>query len=370
LFAAVAHGCKAEKHQEVLVDVYLKRIKRQNEHYSTRKLGAYSSDLVAISNFFDVPWAKPSSYLSDEKKAMVLYWVGGRLRALGRLEESSYPLRIAADIYINQKNFKEAAKVINDLSIISMILGNVFQAISYAIQSVDFADQSGDSFIRQVMRAVLADTLHQASKVTDAERIFKEVEGMQKERRPQYPYLYSIRGFRYCDLLQSQGKYQDVINRSFKVIELAIRNKFILEIALDKLSLGRAFMLQAEVQVTNDFIQAEKYLNQAVEGLLKAGYQDFLVRGYLARAALYRLKNEFPKAWADLDEAYEIAERSEMKLYLTDYHLESCRLCIAEGKSGQAAQHLESAKKLIAETGYHRRDKEAEDLEKLVEKES
>ncbi|OQX17855.1 MAG: hypothetical protein BWK80_38965, partial [Desulfobacteraceae bacterium IS3] len=129
-------------------------------------------------------------------------------------------------------------------------------------------------------------------------------------------------------------------------------------------------LLIGKEQKSDDYKQSETYLTRAVEGLVIAGHHEFIALGLLARAALYRLKKEFPKAHADLDEAYEIAERSEMRLYLTDYHLESCRLCIAEGKSGQAAQHLESAKKLIAETGYHRRDKEAEELGRCLNQNS
>ncbi|MCP5049959.1 MAG: ATP-binding protein, partial [bacterium] len=38
LFAAVAHGCMAGKHQETLLEVYHKRIKRGEDNYSTAKL--------------------------------------------------------------------------------------------------------------------------------------------------------------------------------------------------------------------------------------------------------------------------------------------------------------------------------------------
>ena len=76
-------------------------------------------------------------------------------------------------------------------------------------------------------------------------------------------------------------------------------------------------------------VQAADYLNQAVAGLREAGAQEFIVRGLLARAALYRAQGEFAKAWEDLEEAREIAERGEMNLHLVDYHLEACRVNIA-----------------------------------------
>jgi len=55
-----------------------------------------------------------------------------------------------------------------------------------------------------------------------------------------------------------------------------------------------------------------------------------------------------------------------MKLHLTDYHLEACRLCLAEGKTKEAGEHLDMAKEMIKETGYHRRDGEVEELEEQL----
>lgn len=57
LFAAIAHGCQAGLHQEVLVEVYWKRVARGNEAFIVKKLGAFGSFLAALSHFFEVPWS-------------------------------------------------------------------------------------------------------------------------------------------------------------------------------------------------------------------------------------------------------------------------------------------------------------------------
>ena len=49
-------------------------------------------------------------------------------------------------------------------------------------------------------RTTHADALHQAGRRAEAEALFAEAEAMQAEWQPQYPRLYSLRGFRYCDL--------------------------------------------------------------------------------------------------------------------------------------------------------------------------
>ncbi|MCP5103529.1 MAG: toll/interleukin-1 receptor domain-containing protein, partial [bacterium] len=72
LYTAVTHGCLAGKHQEALDEVYWKRIKRGDEHYSTRKLGSFGSDLAALSGFFTPPWEKLVDKISEATKAFFL----------------------------------------------------------------------------------------------------------------------------------------------------------------------------------------------------------------------------------------------------------------------------------------------------------
>jgi len=316
LFAAVAHGCQAGRHQEILIDVYWERIDRKNKFYSTDKLGAFGADLSALSNFFEVLWSQPASGLTYADKAVVLSWAGFPLRALGRLREAAQPMQASLELAANQKNWKSAAIRAGNLSELYLTLGEVSQAVASARQSVDFADRSGDGFQKESKRTTLADALHQSGELTEAQKFFREAEAMQQQRQPEYSYLYSLWGFRFCDLLLSQGQVQAVQKRFKKFVEWRLPSDSLLDMALENLSAGRAF------------------LQQAVAGLREAGTQHELPRGLFARAACYRAQNEFAPAWADLEEAREIAERGEMKLHLADYHLEAGRVCMAQSAKG------------------------------------
>ena len=75
-----------------------------------------------------------------------------------------------------------------------------------AEQSVSHADRSGEAFERQTDRAILADALHHAGRRAEAEALFREAERMQAERQPDYPLLYSVPGFGYCDLLLAEAE--------------------------------------------------------------------------------------------------------------------------------------------------------------------
>ena len=50
-------------------------------------------------------------------------------------------------------------------------------------------------------RTTLADARHQSGARADALALFREAEAMQAKQQPEYPLLYSVQGFRYCDLL-------------------------------------------------------------------------------------------------------------------------------------------------------------------------
>ena len=55
-----------------------------------------------------------------------------------------------------------------------------------------------------------------------------------------------------------------------------------------------------------------------------------------------------------------------MRLFEADCHLEYARLYVAMGEGDQAREPLATAKAMIEETGYHRRDGEVVELEEAL----
>jgi tetratricopeptide (TPR) repeat protein len=366
LYAAVAHGCQAGRHQEALDEMYW-RILRGKEHFSWKKLGSFGADLAALSGFFDPPWRQPVAGLTETDKAFVLHQAGLYLGALGRLAEAAQPMQAALEADIALKDWANAARAASILSKLYLTTGDLAQALDFARQSVDLADRSGEAFERVGTRADVADALHQAGRLSEAEATFCEVEEMQKEWS-RYSVLYSAQGFQYCDLLLSQGKYREVQNRANQTLKVSEKEDFsLLSIALDHLSLGRAHLLQTLRERSNDFAQAAAHLDRAVDGLRQAGQQQYLPRGLLARAELRRVMGSLDRAQADLEEALSIATRSGMRLHEADCHLEYARLHLARGEKEKARQSLAQAKAMIEDMGYHRRDGEVAELEGELE---
>ncbi|NQT12891.1 MAG: hypothetical protein HQ582_09080, partial [Planctomycetes bacterium] len=369
LYAAVQHGCAAGRHQETFHEVYRSRIMRGNEYYSSKKLGAFGSELAALSGFFALPWSAPVAALSDEEKAFVLNYAGYHLRGLGRLVEAVEPMEAGLQACLAQERWGVAARQANNLGELHLTLGRIAEAIAFAERSVEYADRSSDPFMRMVVRAVLGDALHQTGQIDQCEERFQEAEAMQKDWKPEYPLLFSLRGYQYCDLLFTRGRHEDVLDRATQALEIARRSNVLLDIGLDQLSLARAGLMAAQSGNTEAVNQARSHAQAAVDTLRQAGHQDELPRGLLTRAEVHRFTADPDAARCDLAEAMAIATRDpagHMKLHETDCYLGFARLELDAKKPGLAREHLAAAEALIRETGYHRRDADLAQLQQAA----
>lgn len=377
LFHAVAHGCAAGLYQQTLDEVYRPRIQRNNEYFLYRKLGAYSDDLATVAHFFITQWRTLTTDLAEPEQAFVQNLAGASLRALNRFHEALELLQINQEIATKQKNWKNASVNAGNLSQLQLTLGNVAAAITISQHSIEYADWSEDLFQCITKRAMYADALHQAGEIKLALDLFEKAEQIQKEWRPEYPYLFSLQGFKYNDLLLAQGKAVVVLERAEESIRLEklMYGAPILDFALHQLTLGCAYFQGG------NFVQAIHSINQAVADLHVSGAQEFILSGLLVRAALYRdtrnPNHDFLRARQDLQEVYDIAEPSGMRLHLTDYHLEMARLLLAEREDPVSRSygngdvltiqaHVTKAAKLIEETGYKRRLPELQDLQHKI----
>jgi tetratricopeptide (TPR) repeat protein len=336
LFYAVYHGCRAGLHQAAIEEVFFDRIRRRGEAYLIHKLGAFGTNLSLLANFFEMPWTQPVAAISSAYQSWAINCAGFAVSAVGRLADAVEPMQAGSLAYVESKDWKNAAISYSNLSELHLTLGDVPQAVAAARQAVDFADRSGDGFQRILNRTTLADALHQSCDVAEATRLFAEAEQLQVERQPEYPTLYSVQGYQYCDLLLGQGQTAEVLRRASKTLPWAEGQHCLLDIGLDHLSLGRAHPAGSA--------EAAHHLDQAVEFLRRSGTLHHLPLALLARGTPH-----------DLDEVFRIATRSGMRLYLADYHL-------AMARRDHSRAHFEAAERLIAETGYHRRDRELERL--------
>jgi hypothetical protein len=139
LFTAVVHGCRAGRQQEAFDEVYRRRIQRGNAFFSTQMLGAFGSDLAALSGFFDHCWDQPSANLVPAGQAFVLHAAGFHLRALGRLAEAVPPMAASLDMDLDRQEWTGAAISAGNLSELTLTLGEVERSVAFGKQSVELA---------------------------------------------------------------------------------------------------------------------------------------------------------------------------------------------------------------------------------------
>jgi hypothetical protein len=424
LYQAVVHGCEAGLHQEACDKVFWKRIQRGQEFYSMQILGAFGSDLGAVTCFFEQPWQRVSPSLIEQTPWLKSV-ASNCLHSLGRLIEAVEPTRASVELAVDLGDWFNAARGASNLCELELTLGNMGEAMKHAKQSVTYADRSSNWGWQMGFRTTLADVLHQAGRLSEAQVSFLEAEAIQAKEQPSLPLLYSLWGFRYCDLLLAEAEHgawhrmlehphgsaagpyiqscRDVAERAGQTLKwVAAAHQDILSSALDHLTLGRAALyavilegsmtLRAEgtpnnqklaestsarttVEATTDnsltLQYARRELDSAVHNLRRTGHAKDLPLSLLTRACLRYLtgsRTGTESAQSDLDEAWEIAEHGPMPLHMADIHLHRARLFFREAaypwESFQA--DLYEARRLIEKHGYWRRKEELEDAEKTI----
>jgi ATP/maltotriose-dependent transcriptional regulator MalT len=406
LYQAIVHGCRAGRHQDALEEIYVDRICQREPDggfvfYPIRHLGALGSDLAAISWFFEKPYETPVSTLTPAARSFMLSTAAYCLRAQGRFTDALPAMREALRMTERLEFWANAATAATNLSETELLVGEVAAAVVTAKQSVIHADSSADKFAAIVHRTTHANALHVVGHLREAERLFIAAERLQAERQHDYPLLYSLQGFHYCELVLAKGDHAAAFRRAIKLLEWQIPSDSLLTRALVRLALGRIQLVQvlSKAEQTHPLIQSDNLravcdrINEAIEGLRIAGRNDFLPRGLLTRVVFRRSIGDWDAAKRDLDEVEEITEPGPMKLYLCDMALERVRLALskmepfapligliennrpkpvapdsAETKrlKEEAVKQLAIAANYIKTCGYHKRDKELAELQTVL----
>lgn len=402
LYQAVAHGCQAGLQQEACDDVFIRRIWHgtgSNGFYTTRKLGAIATDLVALAYFYKTPWRQVSPTFAEPMQASLMGVTAYRLRALGRLKEASEPMRAGLESRVKLESWEHAAVEASNLSELELTMGEVAGAVGDAERSVTYADRSGDPWQKIGRRVALANARNHLGFTEDARTGFAEAETIFKTQTSNRDCLVGAWGVHYCDFLLAPSEIaawqlvqkleisgqrsalieecRAVSQRAAKMLQWAeLTDAAIFEIALDHLTLGRAALYERMLSGSS-LVTCHSLLADAVSGLRRAGQQFMLPRGLFTRAWLRSQGGQQTgreSAQEDLDEAWEIAERGPMRLHLADIHLYRARLFHAvkpypwdkfpDGSEGRGPKDdLADARKLIERCAYWRRKEELEDAE-------
>jgi tetratricopeptide (TPR) repeat protein len=323
-------------------------------------------ELAGIANFFETPWTLVNNWMKNGTDAALFNIASTCLRAIGRNLEAVSPNEASLKIRASRKEWGNASNLSSNLTELLMSLGEIQGAMAQGLKGLDYARRSKDPIVKLIAFSTYAKTVVVTGKSKGAELMFSEAEKMRHISNPRYPHLQSLFDYHFRDLLMLKNDFASVKVRALRTLDFSIYNNWLLEIAIDNLDLGVVLHHEAKSSSNGDFSQSFIHLNESVSAFRRANRIDKLPLALLARAAIYRDMHAYEKAQPDLNEVLEIAY-PEMRLHLTDYHLESARLCLAMGgKHTEAQDHYEKAKKLVDDTGYHYRDKELDGVKKIL----
>ncbi|HYI94095.1 MAG TPA: TIR domain-containing protein, partial [Bryobacteraceae bacterium] len=348
LYEAIAHGCRAGRYQEALVNVYQARIcrmpkspKREDsggQIYAADKLGAFGSDLAAISWFFERPYERPEAAIDEDLQRWILTIAANTLMAQGRVSEALSIQRASLHRQEIAENWFNVPAAASNVCAAELLIGHIAAALDSSETAIAFGSRSGTDFDKIATRATRAAVLTAAGRFGEAERLFSEADQCQRERQPNYPLLYSGAGSLMCDLLRARGKWELARDRASKTLFWATDAGTLLDVALDTFTLawsnfGILLSLVGQKDSLSNFADrvalTNSYFDEAVEKLQTSAQGD-LANSLVTRSAFRRSAGRWDAATHDLDEVEEIAELGPMRLYLCDITIERARLACAK----------------------------------------
>ena len=181
---------------------------------------------------------------------------------------------------------------------------------------------------------------------------------------------------RYCDWLCACNRFDEAYRSSTDWLDCLRGELTPLHSGLLELAVSQALVGCKLTQIMRVDAPLE-YAERAVNFFRKSNVSYELVRAYVVRAKLCTISNP-ELAQRDLDEAWEIAERGPMLLFLADIHLyrarlfgrmkgEGRRMNEADAYPWESVEHdLMEARRLIEKCGYWRRKEELEDAERAL----
>lgn len=397
LYQAIAHCCQAGRHQEAYAEVYLSRIDGPGG-YAFLKLGAIGSELAAVAWFFSEPYHVPVASLENDAQEVSLHVAASCLLAEGRIAETIAAWTENLRRLEATQKWERVGQTANLLSDVQLIEGSIDKAIATSKKSIESSDRSDDKHYMVISRTTLANALRAAGDREAARRLFIDAEQRQQSYYPDQPLLHGFRGFAYCDSLIENHEWIAARDRAQKTITIAERERWLLQAALDKLTIARADLGMAlernQGKSTSDMTNtARRKYEELIVALQRSARKDCIPYGFLARAAFYRSLGCWSHAARDLDEVEEIAEPGQMKLFLCDIALGRARLAFANIEAfaplgglvddlplkpivanaaeafrlkEEAARQLHITSDYIKTCGYHRRDEELAELEAVL----
>ncbi|MEI7731000.1 MAG: hypothetical protein WCO56_15600 [Verrucomicrobiota bacterium] len=380
LFRAVIHGCQAEAHREAFNEVYWARIVRSRRSLHDRPTGASSEHLRCLRLFFEQWPSVPKREFSDEEKALLMDDAAHYLFVLGHLTDGAAAMKQAVTQRTKRGEWVDAAINARLLREMYLLMG-MPEAEFWAKESVRLAELSKDLHQRLSEHSGLGQVLHYQGRTEEANTVFKTVQNIVATEGGQLDYRLGIVGFWYAEFLVDHNVLSKADSLAGDMLNNARRFGWGMDAGHAHLINGRVILAEAREESASWKSNAGEHFNKAVELMRSSGQQHHLANALIERSRYYHRCGNHHLSSQDLDEAWLIAVRSSLRLYMADIHLTRASLfhvvepypwseelvLKGRGKTHRSPKDdLAAAEQIINECNYRRRAQELEETKKMI----
>jgi hypothetical protein len=244
-----------------------------------------------------------------------------------------------------------------------LVMGRIREAIRVGDEGCRSADKLGSNLDRVAIRTILGSAYYHGSEPTNMSGVqraygyFSEAEKIQDDGAE---VLYSVRGYRFCELLLERGEVRGVQRRALLMREYALqeashvrRSRKVLS-GIGKVDLGLSLLLLAIVSGKEGRSKASANFERAIDILRQSQRTEYLLFGLLNQAEFFLSERALARAKPLLDEVFTEATHDEMYRLITD-----CKICLArfwlkKGDHQRARKLVEEADDEVDQMHYLR----------------
>ena len=338
LFEQVYHGCAAGLYDEVFDDVYWEKVKRREEFFITKILGAWDTDISLVKTFF--PKGDFSEMPLVSKKSDQIWLIntaGLALLNTGRPKEAEEPFSTVVKSAIEDENWKNASVGYQNLVDVQFRTCELESGLDSAQKALDAAEEerSDDNIVNS--KAYLGWVLYLLGKTQEAEEKFREADELQIKIDQDGDHLYSIWGIFYADFLISMKRIDDTFELTRQNLEICQRYNVIIDISRCHRCLG------AIERTKGNYKEAEKHLKKALEIARKVGIPYLEIEALIESGRLSLDIEEYENAINKADNVLKICGRTGFKLYEPGAEMVLAKAYMAQEDFEQAETNAKSA---------------------------
>jgi DNA-binding NtrC family response regulator len=281
--------------------------------------------------------------INSDKFAAAKYVKGCVMLALGEYIKASEIITEAYVNYIRYKSYSNAAKALNKLAYVSLILGNVSAASSYSLKAMEFYNMDGNEKNAELISQGLACIHFKSGKIADAIEIYDGLKDKVKTHGEVNEFIFYFMSPLPYALRGDCKKAREIIAKCKPYL-----GKYKRETTIYYENLGWIEMLDGK------YDKAEKALKAGLEMALEIAPESALF-SQIARllADLYLAKSQYNLARKYAHDALKVSEKINERLEIAACYRIFAQIEQHDGNSEKAREWYKQAIDLFARVEAH-----------------